>query len=274
MWAFCFLLSLVITVFPVNASANNAVYENAFNIQAALDYAKQWARNPETLNPEDDYHNPEYKRYDADCTNFVSQCLVASGLQQDSKWTANPDDRDWQAKVDRWHPFTFAPHLLEYLVGKGYSAGKAEFWGRHGVISETSLRPSAGDIVQFDWGGGDGFSHSVLCMGEDADGVLKFASHTSNRFDQEFTVKSDCDPSASAFAVIYMTDTRGMDEVTSEFAGKYVTIKSNEVNRYVYADENGAFANRYNAPVYQVVRGAYGAVGFRAPNGKFLCTDL
>ena len=71
-----------------------------------------------------------------------------------------------------------------------------------------------------------------------------------------------------------MTDTRGMEEVTSEFAGKYVTIKSNEVNRYVYADENGAFANRYNAPVYQVVRGAYGAVGFRAPNGKFLCTDL
>lgn len=271
MLAFCFVLSLIITVFPVNASANNAVYENAFNIQAALDYANRWANDT----------NPDYGRESPDCTNFVSQSLVAAGLQEDESWYSIHwlGDRV-KRKLSGFYAFTYVPHLQAYLRDtKGYSVEVHNFGQRRGSIYDTDLHPSAGDIVQVDWGHGGGVSHSVLCIGEDTNGVLRFASHNSDHFgDVNFIYggeNADSDFNAlQQIVVIYMTDTIGMEEVTSEFAGKYVTIKSNEVNRYVYANENGTFANSSNPVWYEVVRGNYGAVGFRASNGKFLCTDL
>lgn len=261
--AFCFILSLISTVFPVNVSANNEVYENAFNIQAALDYAKMWAINPKTLDPYDDYHNPQYRRHDKDCTNFVSQCLVAAGLPEDKNWNRGPkvDDRYHPPETSAYNTFTGVEKLQKYLKNNGYEV----------YVDWSFVYPSAGDVVQFDWTGDGKFDHSVLCIGEDSDGILKYAAHSTNRFNYPFDKAKD---DACRFAVIYMTDTRGMEEVTSEFAGKFVAIKSNEVNQYVYADDNGAFANRSNPILYEVVRGNYGAVGFRAPNGKFLCTDL
>lgn len=279
MLAFCFVLSLIITVFPVNASADNEVYENAFNIQAALDYAKELAFPQYKDADGKEHYSQGYEPYDRDCTNFVSHCLVAAGLRQDSEWTSNWLYMGWHKK----YAFINAKMLREYLNTKGYSVDSCYFGERRGSIYDTDLRPSAGDIVQVDWGNVEDFSksdpHSVLCIGEDDNGILRFASHSAPHFGEVPFIygRKDGDSDFNAvqqITVIYMTDTIGMEEVTSEFAGKSVIIKSNEVNQYVYADENGAFANRSNPVWYKVVRGKYGAVGFRAPNGKFLCTDL
>lgn len=42
----------------------------SYNSMAAVAYAERWC----------DGHNPEYPIYDADCASFVSQCLIAGGL--------------------------------------------------------------------------------------------------------------------------------------------------------------------------------------------------
>ena len=41
-----------------------------YNSKSAVAYAERWC----------DGYNPEYPRYDADCASFVSQCLIAGGL--------------------------------------------------------------------------------------------------------------------------------------------------------------------------------------------------
>lgn len=48
---------------PVNVSA-------AYNRNNAATYAKKHAKN----------YNPSYDKFDADCTNFVSQCVAAGGV--------------------------------------------------------------------------------------------------------------------------------------------------------------------------------------------------
>lgn len=42
----------------------------SYNPKAAVTYAEQWC----------DGYNPDYPRYNADCASFVSQCLIAGGL--------------------------------------------------------------------------------------------------------------------------------------------------------------------------------------------------
>jgi len=45
--------------------------QNSYNAQAAVDYANMWW---------DGRNQDQYNVYDADCANFVSQCLIAGGL--------------------------------------------------------------------------------------------------------------------------------------------------------------------------------------------------
>ncbi|GAJ60454.1 hypothetical protein B23_3699 [Geobacillus thermoleovorans B23] len=44
------------------------------SLDKAVEYARKWALS----------YNPEYKKYDNDCTNFVSQILYAAGFKTDS----------------------------------------------------------------------------------------------------------------------------------------------------------------------------------------------
>ncbi len=65
--------------------------------KAAVDYAERWA----------DDHNPDYKTYGQDCTNFASQVLRAGGLQdQGDGWDDwhHGDPDDWYYDRDTWNP--------------------------------------------------------------------------------------------------------------------------------------------------------------------------
>lgn len=53
-------------------------YSNDFNVNAAVDYAKIYAVNPNTDN---------YGYLDADCTNFASQIMENGGIQQEKTWS-------------------------------------------------------------------------------------------------------------------------------------------------------------------------------------------
>lgn len=50
--------------------------DNLYNRTSAREYMERWHED----------RNPKYKSFDADCANFVSQCLNSSGFPMNSKW--------------------------------------------------------------------------------------------------------------------------------------------------------------------------------------------
>lgn len=58
----------------------------------ARDYARNWSCTKGLLSAHSSCHNLSYKFEDSnDCTNFVSQCFVAGGLEPDDVWYAYSD---------------------------------------------------------------------------------------------------------------------------------------------------------------------------------------
>lgn len=92
-----------------------------YNAALAANYAKTWWNS----------YNPEYTNYDAinqgDCTNFVSQCLYAGGMNTDNSW----------------RPYTGAwanpQGLADYLVSQGYRL----------IICPSASQVSVGDVLLY-----------------------------------------------------------------------------------------------------------------------------
>mgnify|MGYP000010238872 CR=1 FL=1 len=59
----------------------------AYSPQKAITYSNTYAINPNKMNT----LGVGYNVYSRDCTNFVSQCLYAGGLSQDSTWKSIPN---------------------------------------------------------------------------------------------------------------------------------------------------------------------------------------
>ena len=271
--------------FSITAYANAGVYENSYNIHNALLYADTWTENGKEL------RNSKYGSFTGadggDCTNFVSQCLIAAGLTEDKNWNSNSNWTIFGGYSDAYNTFVNVDKLRGYLASKGYATEVAVEYGEN-WIGGDALYPAAGDILQFDWGGDGIYDHSIICMGEDKDGILRFSWHSppdafNKRYDDIQSIRpatvTSGSFSGSNIILIHMTDTRGMQEVTSEFINKTITIKSTQVGQFVSADtadanaKTNAVANRNNAGTWElftVEQGDYGAIGFRAANGNYL----
>lgn len=116
--------------------------------QYAASYAERYAEN----------YNPAYSNYDGeggDCTNFVSQCLLAGGL---------PTDGTWYKDSGAWIRVT---ELRDWLTRKGY-ARELTWQGN------TTL----GDVVQLKNSSG-AWSHSVIVTFNKT-GRLFVSSHSGN----------------------------------------------------------------------------------------------
>ena len=133
-----------------------------YNRMRALAYARRWAfaRNP-LFN--------DYSPYGGDCTNFVSQCLLAGALEMNETPTFG-----WYYKsdADRAPAWTGVEPFFDFLVG---NEGEGPF-GRE--AEEGSVLP--GDIVQLGRSEED-FYHTLLVM-EAGEGGVTVAAHTNDAF--------------------------------------------------------------------------------------------
>lgn len=267
------IVAMLITTCPdftVTARASYDPYEEAYNIHNAITYAVTYAEQDEAKNKEAQ-----------DCTYFVSKCLAAGGLPMDNDWNDN-DTRSLTGYSDAYNTFVNVDKLRDYLFRKKQYAVQSFEYRFDGNLPSL---PSPGDIIQFDTDSDGEGNHSVICTGYNSNNELMIASHTQNTlvsFDR-FLSKLEYRGKITIY-YIRMTDTSGLTDVTSRYIGKYVTIKSLEVNQYLSSNTDqdtasvDALANRQTASTYEcfkVEAGDYGEVGFRSvSNGNYLTARI
>lgn len=149
----------VSTTYDVNAAIN---YANQYCGIISRDYSNDDGIPVSGNNP--GAYNPAYTYYpDADCANFISQCLYSGGLTKDSAWKTYT--REW----------INARALADYLTNtKGFSSypvstegtniypGNPVYW-----INQKASSPSG---------------HQMICTGYNSSGVPVLNGHNSDMF--------------------------------------------------------------------------------------------
>lgn len=107
-----------------------------YDAEAAVEYAYLWTEENQTLS------NPNYHRYDEDCTNFVSQVLHAGGIPQvdGARKSTASWYYDWGLLARPSYTWSGAHNLYEHL--RDYSVNIER------VTSTVDLK--VGDIISFD----------------------------------------------------------------------------------------------------------------------------
>ena len=134
-----------------------------YNPDAAVDYAHRWAfkRNPKY---------GDFEEMGGDCTNFVSQCLIAGGAVMNGTKDVGWFYYSMNSRAAAW---TSAAHLYRFLVN---NRGRGPF-GHEIALEEVR----AGDIVQLKFAGKSDFSHSLMVVAADAPAMpvnIRIAAHS------------------------------------------------------------------------------------------------
>ena len=130
----------------------------AFDKASAIEYANRWAldRNP-------NYYN--FEEFGGDCTNYISQILLAGGCKMDKNSVAN----GWYYNTpnDKSPSWTGVEYLYDYLV-KEKDCGIIAVEIEPGIIE-------AGDIVQLSFNGKT-FQHTpfIVSVKRDSDDSVSF----------------------------------------------------------------------------------------------------
>lgn len=156
---------------------------NNYNATQAVAYAREWGNA----------RNPIYNSYLSDCTNFVSQCLVAGGIPMEKPTGLLPTgiygttDYWYSIRYEEWHgnsyqykwhetsSFINVDDLNTYLFHIIISVIES------GNIDAVQNYAQPGDIVQLKNSGGDWY-HSIIITGGTT-GNRTYCGHSTNRID-------------------------------------------------------------------------------------------
>lgn len=145
---------------------DSGVFPNAsLNRQAIVDYAYEY------WGPTESDYNSEYRSFDLDCTNFVSQAVDAGG------W---PHVSGWYRSTDAW---------WYNLANQTWTWVNAHYWWwfthdrpRGDLVPVGDLEP--GDILQIDFDKDGYLDHSMIVTFKDGQGTVCLTYHTTNTKDR------------------------------------------------------------------------------------------
>lgn len=127
---------------------------------AAVKYAERWWNE----------YNPSFKKFDVDCTNYISQCLYAGKAPMVGYPNRN---NGWWMKNNNWsYSWTVSNALQSYLKG-----------AKKGLRGKEVSDPSElqlGDVIFYDFQGDGRFDHTTIVTGKDREGMPLVNAHTSN----------------------------------------------------------------------------------------------
>ncbi|MBM4764659.1 amidase domain-containing protein [Bacillus sp. B15-48] len=126
----------------------------------AVQYAERWWND----------YNPSYKKFDVDCTNYISQCLHAGGAPMRNFPNRS---KGWWMKNDNWSfSWSVANSMRWYLPGSKVGLRAKE------VKSPSQLQ--LGDVICYDFQGDGRYDHTTIVTGNDANGMPLVNAHTAN----------------------------------------------------------------------------------------------
>lgn len=139
---------------------NPESYSFTYDRLAAVKYAERWWND----------YNPKYRKFDVDCTNYVSQCLHAGGAPM----RGAPDrGSGWWCQQDNWsYSWSVANALRWYLSGSTK--------GLKGKVVETAEELVPGDVICYDFEGDGKWDHTTIVVANDANGMPLVNAHTEN----------------------------------------------------------------------------------------------
>lgn len=126
----------------------------------AVKYAEVWWND----------FNPAYKKFDVDCTNYISQCLHAGNAPM----TGYPNrSKGWWMQNNNWSYSWTVANSLRWYLPNAKSGLRAE-----SVASADMLE--IGDVVCYDFQGDGRFDHTTIVVAKDKDGMPLVNAHTQN----------------------------------------------------------------------------------------------
>ncbi|MDX8368045.1 amidase domain-containing protein [Cytobacillus sp. IB215665] len=126
----------------------------------AVRYAETWWNS----------YNVKYKKFEVDCTNFVSQCLHAGGAPLVGY--PNRSNGWWMAGNSWSYSWSVAHSLRWYLSGANA--------GLRAVEVESAKDLSQGDIICYDFEGDGKFDHTTIVVAKDKESYPLVNAHTEN----------------------------------------------------------------------------------------------
>jgi hypothetical protein len=131
-----------------------------YNRLKAVQYAERWWNT----------YNPAYKKFENDCTNFISQCLHQGG----SPMRGYPKrGNGWWFMNQNWsYSWAIAHSLRLYLPNSTAGLRARE------VSSPEELL--LGDVICYDFEGDGRFNHNTIVTGKDANNMPLVNAHTYN----------------------------------------------------------------------------------------------
>ena len=151
-WLALILVVAVVATTVVFDPLELRVNASGYNPQAACEYAEAWSGSK---------RNPDYESYPkADCANYVSQCLRAGGLELGD---------DWKPYISAW---IYVPSFVQALQNRGYQV----------IENPTADQILPGNPVVYQWSWSSvPWSHAMICVGYDSNGVPIINGHTNDR---------------------------------------------------------------------------------------------
>lgn len=145
-------------VFVEESTQNRAGYQ--YDRLKAVQYAERWWND----------FNPAYKKFEVDCTNYISQCLHTGGAPM--RGYPNRGNGWWMQNNNWSFSWTVANAMRWYLPASKFGLRARE------VSSAEQLK--LGDVICYDFQGDGRFDHTTIVTGHDADGMPLVNAHTYN----------------------------------------------------------------------------------------------
>jgi hypothetical protein len=131
-----------------------------YNRLKAVQYAERWWNS----------YNPAYKKFENDCTNFISQCLHVGGAPM--RGYPNRGNGWWLQQANWSYSWAVANSLRLYLA-----------LSKAGLRSKEVSSPDQlllGDVICYDFEGDGRYNHNTIVTGKDAYGMPLVNAHTYN----------------------------------------------------------------------------------------------
>ncbi|WP_449354139.1 amidase domain-containing protein [Virgibacillus natechei] len=148
------------SITPDEMQERSASERFSYDRLAAVQYAERWWNS----------YNPNYRKFDVDCTNYVSQCLYAGGAPMRG---APVREQGWWYEDDNWSFSWAVAHSLRW-----YLSGSEEGLQGKEVENVAALLP--GDIICYDFEGDGRFDHNTIVVAKDSYGMPLVNAHTDN----------------------------------------------------------------------------------------------